>query len=503
MTKITLNNVANLIDTTTAQTTINNNSAVIQTAMDNTLSRDGTAPNTMNAVLDMNNNRIFNLPAPVTAPEPLRLQDLTSFLGGGTVTNIPAGGNTGDALVKNSGTNYDVKWTSDSNTVAAGTNIAVTGTSPATVSTIPNPTFTTVNGNTLTTGTGTLTFAGIGKSLTVNNSLALTGTDATTLTFQGSDTYVGRATTDTLTNKSYDTNNTGNVFGINGVLVNANTGTGAVVRSSLPTLSSPSMSTPTITGHPSIEGVTSTGATGTGNFVFSTSPTLVTPALGTPTSVTLTSATGLPISTGVSGLAAGIATYLGAPSSANLRASMTDETGTGLVVFSTTPTLVTPVLGAATATTINGATVSPGHHSGEPSSGNALAGEIGEFVTAVTTTTGITTGTQTNITSISLTAGDWDVYGEISYSPAATTSFTDMYASISLTSATLDQTTFNYARYSVASAGVVTAGLNNVVRAGPRRVSIASTTTVFLVGFTDFTVSTMSTIGGLRARRVR
>jgi hypothetical protein len=53
-----------------------------------------------------------------------------------------------------------------------------------------------------------------------------------------------------------------------------------------------------------------TDETGTGNLVFSTSPTLVTPVLGTPSSVTLTNATGLPISTGVSGLGTGVATAL-------------------------------------------------------------------------------------------------------------------------------------------------------------------------------------------------
>ena len=81
----------------------------------------------------------------------------------------------------------------------------------------------------------------------------------------------------------------------------------------------------------------------------STSPTLVTPILGTPTSVTLTNATGLPISTGVSGLGSGVATFLATPSSANLIAAVTDETGTGALVFATSPTLVTPALGTPSA----------------------------------------------------------------------------------------------------------------------------------------------------------
>ena len=93
--------------------------------------------------------------------------------------------------------------------------------------------------------------------------------------------------------------------------------------------------------------------TGSGLLVFNTSPTLVTPALGTPASGTLTNATGLPISTGVSGLAAGIATFLGTPSSANLASALTDETGTGLAVFNNAPTFIAPVLGAATGTSLS------------------------------------------------------------------------------------------------------------------------------------------------------
>jgi len=67
----------------------------------------------------------------------------------------------------------------------------------------------------------------------------------------------------------------------------------------------------------------------------------------------LQDATGLPISTGISGLAANVATFLATPSSANLKSAVTDETGSGALVFATSPTLVTPTLGAASATSIN------------------------------------------------------------------------------------------------------------------------------------------------------
>ena len=89
--------------------------------------------------------------------------------------------------------------------------------------------------------------------------------------------------------------------------------------------------------------------TGTGSLVFGTTPTLtsanlVTPALGTPSAAILTNATGLPISTGVVGLGTGVATFLAVPSSANLASTITDETGSGALVFGTSPTIATPTI---------------------------------------------------------------------------------------------------------------------------------------------------------------
>ena len=102
-----------------------------------------------------------------------------------------------------------------------------------------------------------------------------------------------------------------------------------------------------------------TDETGTGVLVFNNTPTLITPILGTPTSGNLTSCTGLPVTTGISGLGANVASFLATPSSANLAAALTDETGTGANVFANTPTLVTPILGTPTSGTLTSCTGLP------------------------------------------------------------------------------------------------------------------------------------------------
>lgn len=78
--KISLTNLVNLTNQTTAVSAINANNTALTTAINNTLSRDGTPPNQMGSAMDMNSNRILNLPTAISTSEPVNLAQMTAAL---------------------------------------------------------------------------------------------------------------------------------------------------------------------------------------------------------------------------------------------------------------------------------------------------------------------------------------------------------------------------------------------------------------------------------------
>lgn len=105
-------------------------------------------------------------------------------------------------------------------------------------------------------------------------------------------------------------------------------------------------------GGTALEAVTTTG---TGSAVKATSPTLVTPTLGVATATSINGTT-IP-STKTLVVTTDKLSVLAATSSSELAGVISDETGSGSLVFATSPTLVTPTLGVATATSINGTSI--------------------------------------------------------------------------------------------------------------------------------------------------
>jgi hypothetical protein len=148
------------------------------------------------------------------------------------------------------------------------------------------------------------------------------------------------------------------------------------------------------------------------------------------------------------------------------------------------------------------------NYSGTTTNDNAQVGCIGEYISsfvAQASPVSIITATQTNVTSISLTAGDWDVFGQVGFSGASTTTVNSLSGAFSTTSATMGVTSpsfFNSIYPSIQP--LYNVAFNAVAFSMPTaRFSLATTTTVFLVVRSDFSVSTSNAWGNIQARRVR
>lgn len=178
-----------------------------------------------------------------------------------------------------------------------------------------------IAGSQITSGTVAVSNGGTGQSSYVNGEL-----------------LIGNSTGNTLTKATLTAGSGISITNGSGSISIAATGGGGTVTS--------------VSGTGTVNGITLTGTvTSSGNLTLG----------GTLTGVDLTTqVTGtLPVAnggTGITSLGTGVATWLGTPSSANLAAAVTDETGTGALVFANTPTLVTPVLGTPTSGNLSNCT---------------------------------------------------------------------------------------------------------------------------------------------------
>lgn len=275
---------------------------------------------------------------------------VASSAAGSTTLTLPAAT---DTLVGKATTDTLTNKTiaASTNTITGLTNTNLSGSAGITNANLANSSVT-IGSTTVSLGATSTSLAGLTSATFVGStsgttqilSSATAGSSVLTLPV-ATDTLIGKATTDTFTNKTFNTAATGNVFQINGTGITAITGTGSVVLSSSPTLVTPTLGAALAT---SINGLTISSSTGT--LTIANSKTLT-----ASNTLTFTGTDTSSVAFSAGGTVAYVANKLSvfaATTSAELAGVISDETGTGALVFASSPTLITPTLGAALATSI-------------------------------------------------------------------------------------------------------------------------------------------------------
>lgn len=152
---------------------------------------------------------------------------------------------------------------------------------------------------------------------------------------------------------------------------------------------------------------------------------------------------------------------------------------------------------------INGTIGTAGQLRGTQTNDNACAGCVGEIIesSVPNNTVSMTTSTITNLTTVSLTPGDWDCRGTGSYLPAGGTTVSGLTTALNTVSVTLPTSASTGSR--VDTYTTFTVGTAEAQFAGIMRVNIAVATTVYLIAFAQFAVSTFTGGGYLGCRRMR
>lgn len=186
-------------------------------------------------------------------------------------------------------------------------------------------------------------------------------------------------------------------------------------------------------------------------------------------------------------LYASAANVMSALATANSGVLVTDSSGvpsisSTLPAFTTSSITFNPTTGGIVGTTTND---------------SAAAGKVGEVGTANASGVSLTTLTAKTVTSVSLTAGDWDVTGSIAFTIGGLCSA--IASGISTTNNALPAAPLSQFIGSTGS----TLGTGSCISAPMQRISLSGTTTVYLVAQSNFSTSTVSANGTIFARRVR
>jgi len=150
--------------------------------------------------------------------------------------------------------------------------------------------------------------------------------------------------------------------------------------------------------------------------------------------------------------------------------------------------------------------IAAGQYPGANTNSNASTGNIGEFQTASLASTGklqITTSTGTSVIGVSLTPGDWDVWGQVYFTFQATTVATALIACVATANSSTLPVAPDTGLAKLGLGGGLTGGADTALNAGPIRLSLAATQTASMIAQAGFGTSTTGVYGTISARRAR